>query len=257
MESFFIDCSAIIGSERNIFLALFIAGLASGFTHCAAMCGPFVVMQTSENMIADCYSPVNEFTRLKKASLLPYHLGRITTYIILGSVAAYLSAHILAFDNMRWLSTLLLAISGITFITYALASVIGVKSFNPLKSLPFSSNIGVPSFIEDKAKPFFINPRGLNGYVLGFILGFIPCGMIVSVIFSVSALGNVIMAVFAMALFGVGTIFGLIAVAYGSDFFLSNYFLTAKKKLLFKIVKSSAIFISGLILLITSYNIIY
>jgi sulfite exporter TauE/SafE len=65
---------------------LLTAGLATGFTHCAAMCGPFVLAQTG---------PIEHgaprMTRLARAALLPYHAGRVVTYTLLGALAGTVS----------------------------------------------------------------------------------------------------------------------------------------------------------------------
>jgi len=143
LESFLPYCSSIISNEYNIYLALLIAGLISGFTHCAGMCGPFVVMQTSANMASDSKNNISELTRLKNSSLLPYHLGRILTYTVNGGVAAYFSSHILAFDGMRWFAALMLGFSGFMFISYALTK-------NKRSILGF--NLTLPKILENKAK---------------------------------------------------------------------------------------------------------
>lgn len=239
MESILPYCSSVISNEYSIYTALFLGGLISGFTHCAGMCGPFVVMQASSNMASDNSTKFGEFTRLKNSALLPYHLGRITTYTILAVIAAYLSAHILAFDGMKWFSGIMLAISGFIFLTY---SVSGSKKI-------FGFNLTIPEAIQKKASSFFQNPKGFNGYVLGFILGLIPCGMIISAIFAVSSTGNVLTAATAMLFFGLGTVPGLFSISYGSNFLFS--------KVNFKIFNKLAIFISGLVLVTTSVEILF
>lgn len=241
MESLLPYCSSVIGSEYGIFSALLIAGLVSGFTHCAGMCGPFVVMQTNANMCHDQNENFTEFTRLKNSALLPYHMGRITTYMILSMVASYMSAHIMSFESMKWFSAILLGISGMLFITYAIS--------NSKITLPGINKLKIPAYVEDKAKPLFQNPRGIRGYGLGMILGLIPCGMMIAAILAVSSTGNVATAATAMMLFGLGTIPGLFSVSYGSNFLLS--------KLKLKEVQSFVIFISGAILVTTAYGILF
>jgi hypothetical protein len=218
---------------------MLVGGLVSGFSHCSAMCGPFVVMQSSANMSVDQSEKFSEFTRLKNSALLPYHLGRITTYTILAAIAGYMSAQILAYDNMRWLSSMILAISGIIFISYVFWGS-KIKS-NILKS-------SISRLVEKYAKPFFSNPRGLNGYFLGVILGFIPCGMIYAAIMAVATTGSVLNSSIAMILFGLGTIPGLFSVSYGSKLLLNKFKI--------KNFQRVAIFVSGIVLLSTAYGII-
>jgi len=204
------------------------------------MCGPFVVMQSSANISADSNEKFSEFTRLKNSALLPYHLGRISTYIMLGSIAAYLSSHILALESMKWFAAILLGLSGLLFVSYAISKN---------KKLFLGFNLKLPEILENKVKPFFKNPRGLNGFALGSILGLIPCGMIIGAIFAVSSTGNVSTAFLAMALFGLGTIPGLFSVSLGSNFLLSKF--------KFKKAQSVAMFVSGMFLLSTAIGIFY
>lgn len=229
-----------MNSNYSIYTAMLLGGLASGFTHCVGMCGPFVTMQASANVQADQGKDFTELTRLKNSALLPYHLGRITTYTALAAITAYLSSHIMASIDMQWLVAFMLATSGVIFITYAIGA-----------SLPslFKVKLKIPSFVERKAKPFFKNPRGLNGYILGLILGLLPCGMVFAAILAASSQGSVAVAIPAMMLFGIGTIPALFSISYGSSFLLSRFKLKNFQKF--------AIFISGIILITTAYNILY
>ena len=55
--------------------ALFLAGLAGSATHCAGMCGPFVLGQVTAGLVAR-----PGLSRLAAGALLPYHLGRAVTH---------------------------------------------------------------------------------------------------------------------------------------------------------------------------------
>ncbi len=244
MESIIPYCSSIINSEYSIYSALFIAGLISGFTHCAGMCGPFVIMQTNANMAYDSSEKISELARMKNSALLPYHLGRASTYIILASVAAYLSSHILALPQMRWFAAIMLLLSSAIFVSYALSK--NKKSI-------FGFKLQLPRALENKIKPLFKNPRGFNGFILGSVLGLIPCGMIISAIFAVSSTGSVVTAATAMALFSLGTIPGLFSVSYGGNYLISKIKLNQFKEKF----QSLVIFVSGIILFDTAIAIIF
>lgn len=56
--------------------SLFLGGLLGGLTHCAFMCAPFVVMMQQKTI-----------GRLQSVLLIPYHLGRMVTYVGLGVLA--------------------------------------------------------------------------------------------------------------------------------------------------------------------------
>ena len=59
--------------------AFFAAGLAGGAGHCIAMCGPIVA---SLGLAA----PAGQGALAAVARTLPYHLGRVTTYGLIGAV---------------------------------------------------------------------------------------------------------------------------------------------------------------------------
>src|SRR3954468_13375587 len=63
--------------------ALFLTALAGGFAHCSTMCSPFVLAQLPVG--AD--GSATRLARLSSGALLPYHLGRLTTYTLLGALA--------------------------------------------------------------------------------------------------------------------------------------------------------------------------
>src|SRR4030095_7428592 len=66
--------------------SLLLAGLAGSVVHCVGMCGPFVLGQVMADLDHGP-SAYGEWRRLCGAALLPYHLGRLTTYAALGSLA--------------------------------------------------------------------------------------------------------------------------------------------------------------------------
>ena len=69
--------------------ALFLAGLAGGASHCAAMCGPFVLAQAAA--VADRSASGGVLRRLSGAALAPYHLGRAIGYGLLGALVGVLT----------------------------------------------------------------------------------------------------------------------------------------------------------------------
>lgn len=68
---------------------MFVAGLAGGTTHCALMCAPFVLTQVAAN--ADGTMAGGMPARASGAAVVPYHLGRMLGYGVLGGVAGAIS----------------------------------------------------------------------------------------------------------------------------------------------------------------------
>jgi sulfite exporter TauE/SafE len=79
-------CSAdgLDGSLGGLSGALALVGLIGGALHCAPMCGPFVLAQSVGTRKG------GPGARLSEVALLPYHLGRLTTYAALGALSGAL-----------------------------------------------------------------------------------------------------------------------------------------------------------------------
>lgn len=188
-------CEIALTQHSSILLSLFLAGLFGGFIHCAGMCVPFVIAQVK-------YVDEND-TILKKlsgASLLPYHFGRMTTYIFLGIIAAMLSRQIIGTQIHQGLSFLFLTMAGLVFIGSALPQV---KIFPINFSNKSFSKIGV--MIGKIVGFLFKNPTKLQRYCLGLLLGLMPCGLVFASLMAISTTGNISAAVFGMSLFTIGT----------------------------------------------------
>lgn len=202
------QCLYAFEQYPSILLTLFLVGLVGGLTHCAGMCGPFVAAQVK------CDSGCNsKLEKLSGSALLPYHFGRMTTYMVLGVVAASLSRQIIGTPLQRWVSVTFLCVAGIIFIASALPMV---KKF--LMKIRFKGFSHMGNFIGTLAKPLSNNSNVAKGYGLGVLLGFLPCGLIFAALMVVATTGNLFTAAFAMALFTLGTFPALFMVGVGSGF---------------------------------------
>ena len=87
VESGLAGCGHLVAGHGGLLASLFLAGLAVSASHCAGMCGPFVLAQVGTRLAAMPLQRATLLTRLSGMALLPYHLGRATTYTALGAVA--------------------------------------------------------------------------------------------------------------------------------------------------------------------------
>lgn len=200
-------CASIAADNGSLIAALFGAGLVGGLTHCVGMCGPFVLSQVAERQKAIPASRMRDFHRLTGAALAPYHLGRMTTYMGLGAVAALFAGSLIDLAGIRWLSAALLLAAAAFFLTYGLGRL-GIR-------LPWQGHAGDgwwPRHVGRLARPLFASPTGLRGYALGILLGFIPCGLLYGAITVAAASGDPLGGAFAMAAFAAGTIPALLAL---------------------------------------------
>lgn len=195
--------------EYSLFLVLISSGFFNGFLHCSTMCGPFVLAQTSSNLSSIKIENFNNFQKLKSIALLPYHFGRITTYAFLGFLSSLLAQNVRDFANFKKLSAILLFIAAILFLN----AFLGKKA----KIFPAKLKIKLPKFINLGA--LFANPRGIRGYFLGIILGFIPCSLLYSSFLVVANFQNPFLAASAMIFFGFSTIPALFFVSFSGLIF--------------------------------------
>ncbi len=218
----------------TLLFSLFSLGLIGGFSHCVGMCGPFVLTQVSNSLEKTPIEKFSEFQRLKNIALIPYHLGRISTYCLIAIFCSALTSNIKDLLIFKIISILFLTLAIIAFISFFKG---GKDDFLNRFKLRFKSKFleNISSFFSRRLSILFLNPKGLKGYALGLILGFIPCGMVYSAIMITSTIGNPAMAGFAMLLFGIGTI--------------PSLFLTACSSIFLKKVPEFTIFIKALILL--------
>jgi len=195
-------------SFSSVTAALFVMGLTGGFAHCIAMCGPLVMAQVSSGMERIPADGMGELHRLTGGLLMPYHLGRMTTYVFLGVLVATVSGGAAVLWDLRWLKAGLLGLAAALFAAQALKRL-GV----PLPRL-LADDDGRESrptrLIGDLARPLFSDPTGIRGYGLGLVLGLLPCGMVYGAL-AAAAAGDAINGGLGMAAFSLGTMPALMA----------------------------------------------
>lgn len=198
--------AALCGAPDSAVLlsALFLAGLAGGFSHCAGMCGPFVLTQVSHRLAAVDIAEFGVLARLKGAAVMPYHLGRATTYALLGAAAAWTTGRFVGLTEFCWVSSLFLLLAAALFVGSLVA---------PARWLP-ASPARILAVLSRWASPLFATPQGWRGYGLGLTLGFLPCSLVYSALAAAAAGGNPLTGAVSMTAFAAGTFPALAAVGY-------------------------------------------
>ena len=178
-------------------IAVFMVGLLGG-VHCLGMCGSIVGIFTTQVP--------------KDRARWPFHLayssGRITSYAVAGAlVGAVGQAGMLLRDEVP-VQHLLFALSSLMLVMLGLylAGVWGaVRRLEQLGSglwrhlQPFTS----------KLLPVTTVPRALG---LGVLWGWLPCGLVYSVLVTALASGSTGQGTLIMAAFGLGTLPNLLAI---------------------------------------------
>ena len=134
--------------------------------------------------------------------LLPYHLGRLTTYAMLGAVTAGSAA---VLGRLVWfgpLSAGLLVLAAVLFLTHALRRIApsGARIMAWLDR-------GPRRWGQLLARLTRRIPRGSGPgeFLLGVTLGFLPCGFLYAALAAAAASARPAVGAAAMLAFGLGT----------------------------------------------------
>lgn len=201
------ECHAAVETHGGLFTSLFLAGLLGSMSHCVGMCGPFVVGQVVSRLEARPAAEMREFHRLAGAALVPYHLGRATTYAALGAAAAALAGGLINVTGLKWLSAALLILAALFFAGY------GLQRLGLALPLPRGANeSALARTLSRVVRPLFARPTGWRGYGLGLALGFLPCGLLYGALAAAAASAGPLSGALGMLAFAAGTVPALVAV---------------------------------------------
>src|SRR5437763_10960797 len=168
----------------SVMLGLLLAGLAGSTMHCVPMCGPFVLGQVGDRMARLPGARLCELQRIRGGLLLPYHLGRVTTYAGLGALAATLGSTLSRLPWLGRLSGALLLIAALLFLLQALRRLVPAMH----RFLPEAA-VAPPGFVRLIARLIGRVDRSsrLGGLLLGLALGFLPFGFLYAALAAASA----------------------------------------------------------------------
>ncbi|SKA09604.1 hypothetical protein SAMN02745126_03474 [Enhydrobacter aerosaccus] len=195
---------SLTAQPAGLSISLFLAGLAGSALHCVGMCGPFVLGQVAAD-VERIGTGYGEWRRLAGAALLPYHLGRVTTYTGLGALAGGVTALFASTAAFGLLSGLLL-VGGAALM---LAQAVGLATTVATPATGLLTRLA--SGLSTSANP-------ISRYALGVVLGFLPCGMIYGALGAAAGTGSAWLGAAAMAGFALGTIPALVMVGWGGLF---------------------------------------
>src|SRR3954447_4776543 len=165
------------GAGSGVVAGLFAAGMAGSVLHCAPMCGGFVLGQVADRMAQLPASQLCEWRRLSTGALLPYHLGRLTTYGLLGAVGAGSTAALVGAPLLRGLSAALLTLAALAFLMQAAAQL-----------TPWGG-LRAPSTLARRIVGVAGIARRVGRFPLGMALGLLPCGLVYGALLAAAASG--------------------------------------------------------------------
>jgi sulfite exporter TauE/SafE len=172
-------------------------GLISSL-HCIGMCGPIAMML-----------PVDHQNPTKKAlQIIVYHLGRLTSYGMLGLLFGLLGRGFYMAGIQQQLSVAV----GVAMILLAIVPEKTLAQYNFSKPV-YRLISGVKSSLGQQFKRK--TPDAL--FTIGLFNGLLPCGLVYAALFGAIAMQNVMLGMAYMVLYGLGTIPMMSAVVYASS----------------------------------------
>src|SRR5690606_28015990 len=148
-----------------------IFGLLGSF-HCIGMCGPIAFML-----------PVSRDNKFKKIfQIFLYHSGRLLAYSLIGLAFGLLGKSLNLFGLQQQLSIFI----GALMILVIILPLIGVRKLN--FSGPLTHFIGR---IKSSLGAAFKKKTADTFLTIGFLNGFLPCGLVYMAVFGAVATGNI------------------------------------------------------------------
>ncbi|NHF57750.1 sulfite exporter TauE/SafE family protein [Flavobacteriaceae bacterium TP-CH-4] len=170
-----------------------------GSLHCIGMCGPIAFML-----------PVDRTNHYKKFyQTLLYHLGRLMAYATMGLVFGLMGKGLYVFGMQQRLS-IIIGISMIVFILLPYKTLHKYNLSKPLYKMVSKVKNRLGQELKKKTPDTFLT--------IGFLNGFLPCGLVYMALFGAIAMGNAAQGSLYMMLFGLGTIPLMTTAIYFSGF---------------------------------------
>ncbi|MBZ9729249.1 sulfite exporter TauE/SafE family protein [Salegentibacter sp. JZCK2] len=185
-----------------MWISALIFGLLGSF-HCVGMCGPIAFLL-----------PVDQKNNLRKLGQISlYHFGRLSSYAIIGLLFGLLGKSFKLFGLQQQLSILV----GILMI---LIIIIPYKKFSKYNGSKFVFKI--VSKIKSSLGKQLKQKSPDTFYTIGFLNGFLPCGLVYMAVFGAIASGTALEGSLYMALFGLGTVPLMTTAIYLGNFINLN-----------------------------------
>jgi len=178
------------------FLALFLIGFFGGFSHCIGMCGGFAATYTLKIAENDP-TPDNSFFQKLIPHLL-YNSGRVLTYTFLGEIFGFIGGTLGLIFAIQDFQGGLQLLAGIFMV------LMGLDIAGLIPNIEPGSFPGVNIF-KRMVSALFNKVNRKNIFILGMVLGLIPCGLVYAVGARAAATQSIVGGFLTMLVFGLGT----------------------------------------------------
>ena len=182
-------------------LTAFLAGLLGG-VHCVGMCGGIVAAMSWQGG-----------SRQPPAFLIGYNLGRLSSYTLAGGLAGLVG-------SAAFLSERLLPVqTGLYILAQVMLILIGLYLAGLSRAVLWLEHAG--GGLWQRLQPRFgrlLPLRTFSGALAaGLIWGWLPCGLVYSVLVTALASGGPVSGALLMLAFGLGTLPNLLAMGWAAE----------------------------------------
>jgi len=186
---------------------------AIGGAHCAGMCGGIagaISLRTSEGALTAPLRQVGgAFVRN-----LAFNIGRITSYTVAGAVAGTVSSAALVISDAMVIRVLLFAMANLMLIALGLY-LAGL--WHGVEVLERGGAV-VWRRIQPLAAGLLHSTSVQHTLMLGVLWGWIPCGLVYSILVTALASAGTVNGALIMFAFGLGTLPNLLAMGWAAGF---------------------------------------
>lgn len=176
------------------YIAVFLVGLLGG-THCAAMCGGIVAALTVRLPGRSPRHPV-------WALHLAYNIGRIGSYTVAGALVGTIGSLGLLFNEILPVQMLLYVVANLMLVA------LGLYLTGVTRSLALVERLGQRLWVRiQPLSARFLPAQDISQALpLGVLWGWLPCGMVYSVLTTALVSGSAARGAGLMLAFGLGTL---------------------------------------------------
>ncbi|MCF6189300.1 MAG: sulfite exporter TauE/SafE family protein [Cocleimonas sp.] len=186
--------------EQSQYLVAFLTGLFGG-VHCFGMCGGIVgalTLGTSEKDKKNSAFIIN----------IGYNLGRISGYIVAGAIVGFLGSSLVDLTGIQTAKQVLAVIASLFMIAlglYLAGLWNGIAKIESIGGVLWKR-------IQPLTKRFIPVKSFQQAVPLGFLWGWLPCGLVYTALIWTLSAGGAIEGALIMLAFGLGTLPNLLAI---------------------------------------------
>ena len=195
------------------YFSMFMLGIF-GTGHCIGMCGPLVIAFPARSG--------------KFGSHVYYHLGRIFTYVVIGSIMGGIGAGLAEIaaetggNYPVWIARIQI---GVSFVAASFLLIFGLARLGIIREpgwMAMASPEKIPGY-RRLLKSAFLNKRQVEMFLLGVMMGFLPCGLSFAAFARALPSASPIKGAAMVFAFALGTVPGLLLLGSGVSGFARRY----------------------------------